>query len=472
VGVFHCDSSVYRELLHQYRPHLYATFDEFSPPVAVESMLDHGYLVDLETEEVITDESGSPIALSQEVLKEYDQEKYAIKLHTDYTRLYGSSHQENFENSEPVVYARAVEDRAEKILALQYFFFFAGSYTGKLLVPIQMKWHEGDTEYAQILLNLDTLQPVGATSSIHYYGLTKGWGELLKAEDGRVKMYVAQHSHATYFSPSTGWGHQAMVGNLGFGGELIVSLKTVWDPCSEDRLIDYELRIPEEDSMVFQWKGRWGAKKKYLDSDDGAKSRELGPRSFAYRNALSKSLSMYHDPARFAYFYYHPSALYQKLVLATKEIEDEEIMERVFELMISVGRLRAKVDYALMNMGSEISPEQARILAEATPFVVFAAKQKELEEIYAAGQKKIGASNFRKIVRSIAKKQLKVLNHAIQVSGLDVQSILQEPLNLFKIRPKQLESILSTLTNLPRKFLYKLYLMSASARIGDELYLQ
>ena len=140
--------------------------------------------------------------------------------------------------------------------------------------------------------------------------------------------------------------------------------------------------------------------------------------------------------------------------------------------MISVGRLRAKVDYALMNMGSEISPEQARILAEATPFVVFAAKQKELEEIYAAGQKKIGASNFRKIVRSIAKKQLKVLNHAIQVSGLDVQSILQEPLNLFKIRPKQLESILSTLTNLPRKFLYKLYLMSASARIGDELYLQ
>ncbi|MBT3784679.1 hypothetical protein HOF92_06855, partial [bacterium] len=341
-GILHAQQGKYQELLNEYRPHLFATAKEFSPPVAVESMLDHGYLVDLETEEVVLGANQKPLKLNQETLKRYNEEKYAVKLHTDYTRLYGDSHEENFNNSQPVVYARAVEDPEEHVLALQYFFFYAGSYTGKLIIPIQMKWHEGDTEYAQILLNSETLQPIGATSSIHYYGKSKSWDKLLRSEDGRVKMFIAQHSHATYFTPSGRRGHQAMVGNLGFGGELIVSLKTVWDVCKEEREIDYELIIPDQDSMVFQWKGRWGAKKKYLDEDHSAKSRELGPRSFAYRNALSDKLSMWESPALFAYFYYHPSQLYQKLVMATKKIEDKEVLEDIYDLMVGVGRMRAR----------------------------------------------------------------------------------------------------------------------------------
>jgi hypothetical protein len=460
----------FQDLLNQYKPHLFATFAEFSPPVEVESMLDNGYLVNLKTAEVVRDQKGDLLGLTQEVLRQYNHEDYAVKLLKDYTRLYGDTKKQNFSNSHPVVYARAVKIPSEHILALQYFFFYPGSYTGKLLIPLQMKWHEGDTEYAQILLNSQTLQPIGATSSIHYYGYSLGWNQTRKAEDGRIKMYIAQHSHATYFSPSKGRGHQAMVGNLGFGGDLIVSLKTVWDVCKEDQEIHYKLLVPAEDSMVFKWKGRWGAKKHYVEQDEGAKSRELGPRSFAFRNSLSERLSMWQEPAKFAFFYYHPSELYQRLILATREIREPVIMEKIYDLMQAVGRLRAQVDYTLMMRDSEFTEAEKRIIAEATPFVVFAKRQAQLQGIYAAGQKEIGAFNFRKIVRTIAKKQMKILNQDIQNSGINVGSILDEPLDLFTISSSKLAIILASITGISRDRLYQIYKGSSKTRIGDVLY--
>ena len=45
----------YRELLEQFRPHLYASFGEFSPPIAVEEMLSRSYLIDLQRQELVTD---------------------------------------------------------------------------------------------------------------------------------------------------------------------------------------------------------------------------------------------------------------------------------------------------------------------------------------------------------------------------------------------------------------------------------
>lgn len=127
---------------------------------------------------------------------------------------------------------------------------------------MQLAWHEGDTEFAQIMLNRSTLKPVGASVSIHFYGQSEQRSKLLMGEDGRIKTYVAQKSHATYLAPAKDRGHQAMVGNLGFGGDLMVSLKTVWDPAREDREVDYELQIPQRDSMVFHWKGKWGGARK------------------------------------------------------------------------------------------------------------------------------------------------------------------------------------------------------------------
>ncbi|MBS1269610.1 MAG: hypothetical protein MAG794_00561 [Gammaproteobacteria bacterium] len=146
---------------------------------------------------------------------------------------------------------------------------------------MQLKWHECDTESAQIVLDRANHDVVGATSGIHYYG------ESLPA--GRVELYIAQRSHAVYLRPSGKRGHQAMMGNLGFGGKLVVSLKTVWDRSTPDREVDYRLRIPPEDAPLFHWKGRWGAREKYHPADAGARNREPGPRSFAYRNALPVS---------------------------------------------------------------------------------------------------------------------------------------------------------------------------------------
>jgi len=459
-----------RELLFKHRPILFTTNKEFSPPVGVESMLENSYLVDESQNNVIRGADGAPLRPGLQDLKKYNEEHYSLKLKKDYTRLYGDSDEENYNNSKPVVYARLLDLPSENLISLQYFFFYPGSYTGKLLVPMQLAWHEGDTEFAQIMLNRSTLKPVGASVSIHYYGQSEPRSKLLVGEDGRIKMYVAQKSHATYLAPAKGRGHQAMVGNLGFGGDLMVSLKTVWDPAREDREVDYELQIPQRDSMIFHWKGKWGGKEDLLSGYKGARNREAGVPSFAYRNALSDRLSMYNDPAGYFYFYYLPSPFYQKLVLNLKEIKEERVQSELFELIKKIGRLRAKVDSQL-QLDRRYSDRQKTILAEAVPFVVLAARKDFIRSLYNGASKVMGKAQFLKLANSIAKSQLKTI--ASYIAHLDEfkSQYLKTPLDLFLLSPEVLTKVLSKLTELEETEIVNFYRGSNASRIGDQLYI-
>jgi hypothetical protein len=466
----------FNELLWQYSPRLFTTDKEFSPPIAVEDMLSQSYIIDNETKTAVRDESGQLVVPTLENLYSYDDERYNIKLKVTYTRMFGDSNRENYNNARPVVYARAVEVPEEELIALQYFFFYAGSHTGRMLLPIQLKWHEGDTEYAQVILNSKTLKPIGASSSIHYYGESVFWEDVIKSADGRPHMYVAKHSHATYFTPS-GWrGHQAMTGNLGFGGQYMLSVATVWDVTAEDREVNYELRIPMENHPVFTWKGRWGGKDRIAPEDDSARTFDLGPQSFAYRDAMSEKLSMWANPAGFFYFYLHPSAMYQKFLLSLREIKDKDVMEEIIALVTLVGRLRTRVEYYLHFAESELELEKQAILAEAVPFVVFSQSQGLVDRIWGSGKDKIGSREFADIVSKLSKKKMQMLLNAIRNQGLHLEYNLQNPLDLYRIPAGDLIEILRTLTGLEAEKIQEIYWSSwtgwgeRNPRISDALY--
>lgn len=112
-----------RELLYKNRPTLFTTNKEFSPPVGVESMLENSYLIDESQNKVIRGADGAPLRPGLQDLKKYNEEHYALKLKKDYTRLYGDSDEENYNNSRPVVYARLLDLPSENLISLQYFFF-------------------------------------------------------------------------------------------------------------------------------------------------------------------------------------------------------------------------------------------------------------------------------------------------------------------------------------------------------------
>ena len=459
----------HEDLLRKYRPHIYTTKKEFSPPIGVETMLEQSYLVDTETSTVIKGADGRPLKPTLENLAQYNEEKYAVKMWADYTELLGRSKAENYAKSPAVVYARAVEVPEDRILALQYFFFYAGSYTGKLIVGAQLPWHEGDTEYAQIVLDSKTLEPIGASSSIHYYGISKRWDELLFGEDGRVKMYVAQYSHATYFSPSRWPGHQAMEGNLGFGGNLMLSLRTVWDYCREDREVDYELRPLEENSLVFTWKGRWGGKDKLHPADVSLKAREPGPVSSAYRNAMSEKLSMYNNPAYFYYFYFLPSAFYQKMLLTIKKVDNPDVRDEMYDLVFRIGRLRAKVDYTLKTRYAFLNAWQKMCLAEATPFVVLSMTQEKVAAIYQFGKDKVGISTFQKLMRKIAEQNIDQMMDHLEDKNLDIHEVEENPLNLYALAPERLLSMLATVTGLEEQQVVDIFKESHSIRNDEDM---
>lgn len=463
-------SDVLNDLLFQHRPHLFATKNEFSPPIAVEDMMKFSYLVNLDTNEVIRDQNGEPEIVTMDLLKKHNESHYAIKLMKDYTELFGRTNKQNYKNSKPVVYARIIDVPEEKVLALQYFFFYAGSYLAKALIPVQLKWHEGDTEYAQILINHNTLKVIGGSSSIHYYGQSLPSDQLLRGEDGRIKMYIAQHSHATYFHPSTGKGHQSMMGNLGFGGDNVFSLKTVYDVTKEDQEIDYDLRILSDDDLVFTWKGRWGAKKKLLKEDKSAKAFELGPNSFALRNAMSESLSMFKNPLRFFYFYYYPSKMYQKLMLSLKKIKDVELQSEMIELVATIGKSRAGVDAYLKQNTDDLTEDQKLLLSEVSPLVTLAYSQDRLDKIRAMGHKNLGVKAYNQLIRHLRSNQVKIIMKAMQSKNIKINKKWQAAKDIYRLKKSDLMKFIVTLTGLDAKTIYHIYLDAHSTQIGDALY--
>ncbi|MCO4782101.1 MAG: hypothetical protein KC646_07210 [Candidatus Cloacimonetes bacterium] len=463
-------NDVLNDLLHQHRPHLFATKNEFSPPIAVEDMMRFSYLVNLDTNEVIRDENGEPEIVTMELLAKHNESYFAIKLKKDYTELFGRTNKQNYKNSKPVVYARIKHVPEEKVLALQYFFFYAGSYLAKALIPVQLKWHEGDTEYAQILIHQNSLKVIGGSSSIHYYGQSLPSDQLLRGEDGRVKMYIAQHSHATYFMPSTGKGHQSMMGNLGFGGDNIFSLKTVYDVTKEDQAIDYDLRILSDEDLVFTWKGRWGAKKRLLKEDKSAKAFELGPNSFGLRNAMSESLSMFKDPVRFFYFYYYPSKMYQKLMLSLKKIKDEELLNEMIELVAAIGKSRASIDAYLRDNQDDLSADQKMILSEVTPLVTLAYSQDRLDKIRAMGHKNLGVKAYNQLIKHLRSNQVKIIMKAMQSKNIKFNQKWGAAKDIYRLKKSDLMKFIVKLTGLDAKTVYHIYLDAHSTQIGDTLY--
>jgi hypothetical protein len=378
-----------------------------------------------------------------------------LRITPNYT---GDTKKENFKNSKPVVYARVKEVPEENMIALQYFFFYPGSYIPKTLGRFQLPWHEGDTEYAEIILDKTSLQPLGAHASAHYYGTSYPWDKLLFSEDGRVKMYVAQHAHATYFFPSKFPGYQCMGGNLGFGGETTLSIKTLWDVAKEDNEVNYELQPLNDDHIIFTWKGIWGGKKRRHPADiDSLKSRVMGPRSFAYRNALSGKLSMWERPEVPFYFYYLPSGFYQRLVRSINSVDNADIRDEMFDIVFRIGRLRAKVDRSLNTKYRSLNRWQKRVLAEAVPFVVLSVSQDALEQIWEHGKEKVGITDFQEMVRKIAKKQLKLVQKFIRIGKKDSPEVHKDSLNLFSLSPDQLLKVLTKLTKLEPNLIYEIY---------------
>ena len=460
----------YRELLEQFRPHLYASFGEFSPPIAVEEMLSRSYLIDLQRQELVTDGTWRAVQPSLENLSQYDSERYCVKLMEDYTELFADSTEDNFAKSPPVVYARAKRLAGSGLIALQYFFFYPGSYSGKILIGPQLKWHEGDTEYAQILIDEDSREIYGASTSIHYYGSSYPASQLHYGEDGRVKMYIAKKSHATYLHPSSGRGHQAMEGNLGFGGNLLISLRTVWDHCSEDIELDYELRCPGEDALVFKWRGRWGGDERVHPLDEkSAKSHELGPVSFAYRNAMSERLSMWNDPEYFYSFYYMPSDFYQKLLLSIKEIEDQRLLDEIFDVIYHMGRLRIQVETLFREKYHHTCEKDQRLLCEAVPFVVVSMWRERISEIAELGRERLGESGFIELMGKIAAKNLKIIVKSIVANGLDIRDIIEDPLIIYTIEPAMLLSLLASMTELSKESIVDIYARSHRLRNGNPM---
>ena len=457
-------------LLEQHKPHLFATKAEFSPPIAVEDMMKFSYLVNTDTNEVIRDADGEPELVTMDLLEKYNEEYYALKLYKDYTELFGRTNKQNFKNSKPVVYARIVDNSESKVLALQYFFFYAGSYLAKAFIPLQLKWHEGDTEYAQILINHNTLKVIGASSSIHYYGKSLPADQLLYGEDGRIKMYIAQHSHATYFTPSKGRGHQSMVGNLGFGGENVLSLKTVYDVTKEDQEINYELRILEDEDLVFSWKGRWGSKKKLLKKDKSARAFDMGPNSFALRNAMSESLSMFKDPLQFFYFYYYPSKMYQKLIMSMKKIKDKDLLEDMIQLVGKIGKSRASVDAYLKANGDELTEDQKLILSESTPLVTLAYSQADIAKIRKKGEKNMGAKSYNQLIKHLRSNQIKIILKAMQDRDIKLSAKWTAAKDIYHLRKQELMAFIMKLTGLEATTIYGIYLDAHSVTIGDALY--
>ena len=224
----------------------------------------------------------------------------------------------------PTVYYVVTLDRTGK-LAVQYWSYYAVS--GRFFrVPLSTdgfeRWHEGDLEMVQILLDADTAdaRPLGMTASQHYYAEGRHWNDVPRAasDDNRPTIYVAKGAHASYFSPQAS-GRAPLEWPGGFDKDsflLKFSPLIAYDFTSRDMMGDYDLvrldRRVAAHEVLLQWSGKLG---RFVQ---GILPGQSGVPTIAGRDPKEPSLAILNNPYRFHYAYNYSTdnaiRVYRRLV--------------------------------------------------------------------------------------------------------------------------------------------------------------
>jgi type II secretion system protein G len=223
-------------LLQRYKPVVYIS-DKDEKPVSFDFLLSHSTLkkdIDWGIDRKIGQVGVNTIG-------RYNSEEYYLDI--DVRRATSTP-------ATPTIYGRAVR-RSGKIY-LQYYFLYARS-----TLPSRIEtWHEGDVEMMQVVLDPKG-NPESVDLSQHYYGASRNWADVEK-EGNRPMVCVAKGSHALQFEPGV------YVTRFKAKERYVVApaLDAACDHKAFGKWQRVEVRLiaPPEDSMVFAWKGRLGAR--------------------------------------------------------------------------------------------------------------------------------------------------------------------------------------------------------------------
>jgi protease PrsW len=151
-----------------------------------------------------------------------------------------------------VTYAHVKADEVSGKITIQYwlFYYYNDSFNK----------HEGDWEFAQVILSADG-QPEWVVLSQHHGGTRRPWNAVQVEDQTHPAVYVALGSHANYF-----WGNESYPNGVTVGNTRVEILDRTGD---YDRTLPQVILIPdretfEEDRDAWQglewllFQGRWG----------------------------------------------------------------------------------------------------------------------------------------------------------------------------------------------------------------------
>jgi hypothetical protein len=254
------------ELAERFAPKLYYhEFEAYGNPISIEPVLLHATL-----KRDIEPDHGPPLTIDDLLENPWNTDD------NTFIDLLGDDRMDTEEkyNStvcpggcQPIVYARVTDPDPETgRRVIQYWlFYYANPHP---LYPLG-NYHEGDWEMVQVVLDAAE-QPIYAAYAQHECGSKRLWGSVPKEEGTQhPRVYVAQGSHASYFSPGL---RTFRCDNLPpwfdiAGDKLLRSplgvrlIPKVIDPASED-----------EKWLTFQ--GHWGAEGSIIPGYGGPR----GPR--------------------------------------------------------------------------------------------------------------------------------------------------------------------------------------------------
>jgi hypothetical protein len=153
-------------------------------------------------------------------------------------------------------------------IVVQYWFFY-------LYNEGSINDHEGEWEMIEVLLDYPTKEPIGAAYSRHLGGEYRLWNEIRIVEETHPKVYVAQGSHAAYFSEGL-FGYQIIADVVNDGGWT--GLPHSISPLQNDPWLDFA--------------GNWGYRSRWS-------SLVSGPYGPEFQGAK------WHDPVGWAFSHYH-----------------------------------------------------------------------------------------------------------------------------------------------------------------------